>query len=112
MNGLRLDALDAVHIKEMVLVVVGEEAFHLCRAHASIGLGDIDHRQIQVREDIHPHTGKGQNRAQGYGGNRDQDGPGMTQGNPNEPHKSVSSRAAAQLVQEGSNVPFCGMQVE
>ena len=51
----RLDVMDAADIEEVVLVVVGEEPFHLRRVHAAVGLADVDHRQIQAREDVDFH---------------------------------------------------------
>ena len=45
---LRFDALDAVDVEEVVLVVVGDVALHLRRAHAAVRLRDVDHRQIEM----------------------------------------------------------------
>ena len=51
----RLDVVDAADVEEVVLVVVGEEPFHLRRVHAAVGLADVDHRQVQGREDVDFH---------------------------------------------------------
>ena len=42
---LRFDVLDAGDVEEVVLVVVGDEPFHLRRVHAAVRLGDVDHRR-------------------------------------------------------------------
>ena len=52
---LRLDVVDAADVEEVVLVVVGEQPFHLRRVHAAVGLADVDDRQVQVREDVDFH---------------------------------------------------------
>src|SRR5437867_11579798 len=36
LNALAIDRLDARDVEEVVLVVVGEKALHLCRSHAAI----------------------------------------------------------------------------
>ncbi|TXT29868.1 MAG: hypothetical protein FD138_2366 [Planctomycetota bacterium] len=50
-----LDVMDAVDVEEVVLVVVGQQPFHLRRVHAAIRLADVNHRQIERREDVHRH---------------------------------------------------------
>ena len=39
-----LDVVDAGDVEEVVLVIVGEQPFHLRRVHAAVGLGDVDDR--------------------------------------------------------------------
>ena len=51
----RLDVVDAADVEEVVLVIIGDEAFHLRRVHAAVRLADVDHGQIQVREDVDFH---------------------------------------------------------
>src|SRR4051794_29507428 len=53
LDRLRLNALDSVDIEEVVLVVVGEEPFHLLWTHAAIGLSNINDWKIQIRKDVH-----------------------------------------------------------
>ena len=55
-----LDVVDACDVEEMVLVVVRQEAFHLCRIHAAIRLADVNHWQIEAREDVDRHLPDGQ----------------------------------------------------
>ena len=50
LDRLRLDALDAVDVEEVVLVVVDDVPLHLRRAHAAVRLRDVDDRQIEIRE--------------------------------------------------------------
>lgn len=53
---LAFDVMNAADIQEVVLVVVGEQTFHLCGVHAAIRLAHVNHRQIQTREDVHRHA--------------------------------------------------------
>src|SRR5438477_278537 len=64
----------------MVFVIVGEEAFHLLRAHAAVGLGDVDDGRVEVREDVGLHApgGDGAGQRQREGG--DGDGVGAAEG--------------------------------
>ena len=61
---LRLDVVDAGDVEEVVLVVVGQKAFHLRRVHAAVGLADVDHRQVQAGEDVDRHLANRQNAPQ------------------------------------------------
>ncbi len=56
LNIARLDVMNAADVQEMVLVMKGEQAFHLRRIHTPIGLDHVNDRLIQVREDIDLHT--------------------------------------------------------
>ena len=62
-----LDVMDARDVEEVILVVVGEQPLHLGRVHAAVGLGHVDHRQVQVREDVDRHPRHGQDAAQDGG---------------------------------------------
>jgi hypothetical protein len=42
LDRFRLDVLNARDVEEVVLVVIGEVAFHLCGVHPSIGLGHVN----------------------------------------------------------------------
>ncbi len=57
------DVMDAVDVEEVVLVVVGDQPFHLGRVHAAVGLGDVDDRQVQAGEDVDLHAVEGQTAA-------------------------------------------------
>src|SRR5438046_3080909 len=60
LDRLRFDALDAVDIQEVVLVVIHDVPFHLRRAHAAVGLRHVNHGQVEVGKNIgaHPADGK------------------------------------------------------
>ena len=62
LDRLRLDALDAVDVEEVVLVVVDEIPLHLRRAHAAVRLRDVDDRQIQIGKDVDAHPADGEDR--------------------------------------------------
>src|SRR5690349_2000573 len=47
--------LDACDVKKMVLIIVGEISFHLGRIHTSIGLGDINRWNPEIRKNITRH---------------------------------------------------------
>ena len=55
LDVLALDVLDAVDVEEVVLVVVGDEPFHLGGVHAAVRLGDVERRDAEVGEDIARH---------------------------------------------------------
>ena len=55
LDVLRLDVVDAVDVEEVILVVVGDQPFHLGGVHAAVGLGDVDDRQVELREDVDLH---------------------------------------------------------
>ena len=57
---LRLDVMDAADVEEVVLVVEGEQPFHLRGVHAAVGLDDVDDRQVEVGEDVDLHARQGQ----------------------------------------------------
>ena len=56
LDVLRLDVVDAADVEEVVLVVVGDQPFHLLRVHAAVGLADVDDRQIERGEDVDLHS--------------------------------------------------------
>ena len=47
-----LDVVNAGDVEEVVLVIVGEEPFHLPWVHAAVGLSHIDDGEVELREDI------------------------------------------------------------
>jgi hypothetical protein len=59
-----LDVVDARNVQEVIFVIVGEQPLHLGRVHAAVGLGHVDHRQIEVREDVDRHPRHGQRTAE------------------------------------------------
>jgi hypothetical protein len=56
LNRLAFDVLYAGDIEEVVLVVVGDEPFHLGWVQAAIGLRHIQHGHPQIREDVPRHA--------------------------------------------------------
>ena len=52
LDRLRFDVLDAVDVEEVVLVVVGEEPFHLRGVHAAVRLGHVDDGHAQIGKDV------------------------------------------------------------
>ena len=50
-----LDVVYAVYVEKMILVIVGEQTFHLGWVHPAVRLADVDDRQIQGRKDIDRH---------------------------------------------------------
>ena len=74
LDALALDVIDAGDVEEVILVVVGEEAFHLRRVHAAVGLGDVDGRIADLREDVDGHALDGEHGEERDGDQRDDDG--------------------------------------
>ena len=50
------NVMNSVDVKEVVLVVVGNQPFHLRRIHTAVRLADVDHRQVQRGEDVDGHA--------------------------------------------------------
>ena len=69
--------VDAVDVEEMVLVVVGDQPFHLGRVHSAVGLGHVDDRQVEAGEDVDLHPCQGQAAPQDDGQDADHDGVGV-----------------------------------
>ena len=44
LDVLRFDVVNAVDVEEVILVVVGDQPFHLLRVHSAVGLRDVDDR--------------------------------------------------------------------
>ncbi len=77
LDGSGFDVLDAGYVQEVVLVVVGEIAFHLGRVHAAVGLGDIDGGNSQCGKDVARRFAQSEEGAQDDGCDEDKhrDGP-------------------------------------
>jgi len=60
LDVLRLYVVDAGDVEEVVLVIVGEQPLHLGGVHAAVRLGDVDDREVQVREDVDGHPEEGE----------------------------------------------------
>src|SRR5579885_1444691 len=71
LNALRFDVLDACDIQKMILIIIDEIAFHLSGRHTTIWLSNINHRQIEIREDVYLHARKGKNSGQSNGNHSD-----------------------------------------
>ena len=81
-----LDVMNARDVEEVVLVVEGEQRFHLRRVHAAVGLHDVDHRQVQIREDVDLHPTQGQPAADDQPGQCNHDGNWSAQGKRERAH--------------------------
>src|SRR5207302_7638367 len=86
LDGFGFDRLDSCDVEEVILVVVHEIAFHLRWRHAPVWLCYVNHRQIQVRENIDRHAHKGENRAQGHTDHENDHGDRIPQCAAQEPH--------------------------
>ena len=60
LDRFALDVLDAGDVEEVVLVIVGDEPFHLRRVHAAVRLGDVEDGHAEIREDVARHAIKRQ----------------------------------------------------
>jgi len=86
-----LDVVDAGDVEEVILVVVGQQPFHLGGIHAAVGLRNINDRQVQLGEDVDPHA---LHREHGATGKRDaghDDRERVAQGKDDWIHGSVIS---------------------
>jgi len=52
LDRFRFDVFNARDVEKVILVIRNQEALHLRRTYATVRLGDIDHRQIEIRKDI------------------------------------------------------------
>src|SRR5262249_26375164 len=80
LDRFRFDVLDAGDVEEVVLVVIGDESLHLRRVHAAVRLRDVDHRQVQVGEDVDRHARERETREEGDGQDEGDHRDGPTQG--------------------------------
>ena len=67
LDALTLHVVDSRDVEKVILVVVGQVAFHLGRIHAAVWLRDIDGRVAYLWEDIDGHPFDRQHRAQRNG---------------------------------------------
>ena len=56
LDRLAFDMLDPGDVEEVVLVIVGDEPFHLRRVEPAVRLRHIQHGHPQVREDVPRHA--------------------------------------------------------
>ena len=61
LDVLGLYVLDARDIKEVIFVIISQEAFHLAGIHAAIGLRDVNRGDVQGREDVLRHALEAEN---------------------------------------------------
>src|SRR5262249_56095714 len=80
LDGLRLDVVQAVDVDRVAFDVGGDLALHVGGVEAAVGLGDVDHRQVEGGEDVHRHAHQGQDAADQQGGDAGQHGDRVTQG--------------------------------
>ncbi len=62
------DALYAAHVQEQVHILFTKIGLHLVGSETAIRMGDIDHRQIEIREDIDLDTADGAEAKEKEGG--------------------------------------------
>ena len=86
LNGLRLDVLDACDVEEVIFVVRDQIALHLRRIHPAVGLRDVDHWQIEIREDVYGHSRQRETRAERDGDDRDENREGTNKRSIDQPH--------------------------
>ena len=79
-------------VEEVVLVVVGQKAFHLRRVHAAVRLADVDHRQVQAGEDVDRHPANRQEASQRDRHQRNHHGNRTPQGKQDQFHGGVLRR--------------------
>ena len=79
LNALAIHRLNAGDVEEVILVVVGEETFHLRRCHAAEGLGDVDHRIANLWKDVHAHPSNRDKESGDDRNQRDDHSEGATQ---------------------------------
>ncbi len=61
LDVLGLYVLDARDIKEVIFVIISQEAFHLAGIHAAIGLRDVNRGDVQGRKDVLRHALEAEN---------------------------------------------------
>src|SRR5437763_11336095 len=91
LNGFRFDVLDARDVEEVILVPRNDEALHLRRIYAAVGLRDVDHRQIEIWKDIHGHARQRKSRAERDGDDRDENREGTNKRSIDQPHVLLCS---------------------
>ena len=91
LNRLRFDALDPVDVEEVIFVVVGDVPFHLRRAHTSVRLRHVDHRQIEIGKDVRTHAAHRKHGGQRDRNDCDENRDRAPERGTNQPHGLSSS---------------------
>src|SRR5436305_13149287 len=86
LDRLRFDALDAIDIKEVVLVVIRNEAFHLLRTHAAVRLSYVDDRNVQIGKNIDARTHQREYGTERHSNNHHDHADGPPKSSTDEPH--------------------------
>src|SRR5205823_9458106 len=84
--------VDTGDVEEVVLVVEGEQAFHLGGVHAAVGLHDVDDRKVEVGEDVDLHPPQGQTAPHEQPGQGDHDGDRSFESKVNRVHRRALRR--------------------
>ncbi len=87
LDVLTLDMVNAGNVEEVILVVVGQEGFHLLRVHAAVGLGHVDDRDVEIGEDVDLHARRGQAGPQDEGGDAHHHGDRVPQSKDDGIHR-------------------------
>ena len=78
--------LYAGDVEEVVLVVIGQVAFHLCGVHAAIGLSHVDGGNTHRGKNVARHLSQREKRRQHDGNNNHEDRERPTKGGLNQIH--------------------------
>jgi hypothetical protein len=98
LDRLAFDVLDAGDVEEVVLVVVGDEPFHLRRIQATVRLRHVQYRDPQIREDIPCHAIKRQKPRQCHRYDRDQKRDRPPQCTRHQIHRAASTGRPAWML--------------
>ena len=93
LDVLRLDVVDAADVEEVVFVVVGDQPLHLGRVETAVRLGHVDHREVEVGEDVDLHPGQRQAAAQEEGKDANHHRIGVPQREDDRVHRFLLPRA-------------------
>jgi hypothetical protein len=92
LDRFAFDVLDAGDVEEVVLVVIGDEPFHLRWVQAAIRLRHIQHGHAQIREDVPRHAIERQKPRQYGCHNRNEERDRPSQCKRHQVHRAASVR--------------------
>src|SRR5215475_458352 len=105
LNRFRFDGLDPSDVKEVILIVVDKIAFHLRRRHSTVRLRHVNHRQIQVRENIDRHSQDRENRTQRHPNHQHNDRNRIPKRAAEKPHCYFTPGVACRDSKKGRRSP-------
>ena len=89
LDVLGFDVFDAGDVKEVVFVIIRQEAFHLAGFHPAKRLGDVDRRDVQGWEHVLGHAVQAEEGGERQGHDRDDQGDRSTQDQGEEIHRGT-----------------------